>query len=277
MTASSRRFWSAMNLGGLTFREAAARTWTRINEHAILTRAAAITFLRDRGAGAVHGALDRAHGPLASLDRATQSRTRRRPTFSMPFGELLPGDAAAFISHELARLRTQPPTGLISFGLAAVMWLSSSVFVEIIDAMNFILGVRESRSFWKRRAIAIVMTLSQAAILVAAVLTIMAWPQIVNFLHLSLAGAILATAIHQLTVFVAVLFSFALALYVAPDAEQHWEWITPGSLCGTAVLLAVSLLFRIYAQHWANYSATYGSLAGIVVLMSWLWLLASYC
>ena len=75
-----------------------------------------------------------------------------------------------------------------------------------------------------------------------------------------------------MTVIVAVLFSFALALYVAPDAEQNWEWITPGSLCGTAVLLAVSLLFRIYAQHWANYSATYGSLAGIVLLMSWLWL-----
>ena len=80
---------------------------------------------------------------------------------------------------------TQPPSGLISFGLAAVLWLSSSVFVEIIDAMNFILGVKETRSFWKRRAIAIVMTFSQAAILIAAVVTIVAWPQIVDFLHLS--------------------------------------------------------------------------------------------
>ena len=116
------------------------------------------------------------------------------------------------------------------------------------------------------------MTLSQAAILVAAVLTVIAWPQIVHFLHLSLAGTILATAIHQVTVFVAVLFSFALALYIAPDARQHWEWITPGSLCGTAVLMAVSLVFRVYTQRWADYSATYGSLAGIVMLMSWLWL-----
>ena len=193
MTASSRRFWSAMNLGGLSLRQAAVRTWTRLNEHAILTRAAAISFLRDRGPCAVHGALDRAHGPLASLDPATH-RGRAGVRLLDAFGELLPGDAAEFISHELARLRTQPRTGLISFGLVAVMWLSSSVFVEIIDAMNYILGVRESRSFWKRRAIAMVMTLSQAAILVAAVLTIMAWPQIVNFLHLSLAGVILATA-----------------------------------------------------------------------------------
>ena len=63
-----------------------------------------------------------------------------------------------------------------------------------------------------------------------------------------------------------------MALYFAPDADQCWEWITPGSLAGTVVLLLVSLLFRIYVQHWGNYSATYGSLGGIVVLMSWIWL-----
>jgi membrane protein len=138
--------------------------------------------------------------------------------------------------------------------------------------MNFILGVRETRSFWKRRAIAIVMTLSQAAILIAAVMTVVAWPQIVDFLELSRPGAILATALHQVTVFFTVLLSFALVLYVAPNADQHWEWITPGSLWGTAVLLAFSLLFRVYTQYLGNYSATYGSLAGIIVLMSWLWL-----
>ena len=81
--------------------------------------------------------------------------------------------------------------------------------------MNFILGVKESRAFWKRRGMAIVMTLSQAAILVAAVLTVMAWPQIVDVLNLSQSDAILATVIHHFTVFFTVLLSFALALYVA--------------------------------------------------------------
>ena len=74
-----------------------------------------------------------------------------------------------------------------------------------------------------------------------------------------------------ITVFFAVLLSFALVLYVAPNANQHWEWISPGSLLGTVVLLALSLLFRIYTQYLSNYSATYGSLAGIILLMTWLW------
>jgi membrane protein len=155
--------------------------------------------------------------------------------------------------------------------LTAVLWLASSVFVEIIDAMNFILGVKETRSFWKRRGMAIVMTLSQAAILIMAVLSVVAWPQIVSFLGLSRSATILATVIHQIIIFFAVLLSFALVLYVAPNADQHWEWITPGSLLGTVVLMALSLLFRIYTQYLSNYGATYGSLAGIILLMTWLW------
>ncbi|MHB1557820.1 MAG: YihY/virulence factor BrkB family protein, partial [Isosphaeraceae bacterium] len=69
-----------------------------------------------------------------------------------------------------------------------------------------------------------------------------------------------------------ILVSFALALYFAPDSDQCWEWITPGSLIGSVVLLIVSVGFRVYVQHWGNYSATYGSLGGIILLMSWMWL-----
>jgi membrane protein len=192
--------------------------------------------------------------------------------FSEPFRDLLPADAASLVARELERLRAEPHSGMLSFGLAAVLWLSSSVFVEIIDALNFILGVDETRSFWKRRVMAIVMTLSQAAILIAALVTVVAWPQIVDFLDLSRSAAILAMIIHQITVVLAVLFSFALVLYCAPNALQTWEWITPGSLLGTVVLLAFSLVFRVYTQYLGNYSATYGSLAGIILLMTWLWL-----
>jgi len=77
---------------------------------------------------------------------------------------------------------------------------------------------------------------------------------------------------HGLTVFVIFLISFSCALYFGPNADQRWEWITPGSLLGTMLLLGVSYLFRFYVQTWGDYSATYGSLAGVVVLLSWLWL-----
>ena len=134
--------------------------------------------------------------------------------------------------------------------------------------MNRIMGVQETRPFWKVRLTAMLMTLSQAAILIVAFVTTLAWPQIIRWLGLSQTAAVLATMAQGITVFVIILLSFSLTLYFGPDADQRWEWITPGSLIGTLILLCVSLLFRVYVQNWANYSATYGSLAGVVILIS---------
>jgi membrane protein len=187
---------------------------------------------------------------------------------------MLPADAVSIVAREIRRLQEGPPPGLISFGLLATLWLCSSVFVAAMDAMNRILEVRESRSWWKQRFVGMLMALSQAAILIVVFATILAWPQILHYLGLDRTTAMLATIIHGFAVFLVILLSFAMAMYFAPDAEQRWEWITPGSLAGSCVLLLVSLLFRVYVQHWGNYSATYGSLGGIVVLMSWIWLCA---
>lgn len=71
-----------------------------------------------------------------------------------------------------------------------------------------------------------------------------------------------------------VLLSFALAFYVAPDADQRWEWISPGSLAGSLMFLGATLLFRVYVHHFANYDKTYGPLGGVMVLLFWFWISA---
>src|SRR5271165_727609 len=251
MTSSRRRLLSAMHLGGLTFREVCLRTWTKINEHEILTRIARVL-------------------PWVKQNAADQSTAAANAIALLQ--NLLPADAASLLGRELATLQEKPPTGIISFGLVALLWLSASLFVAVMDAMNRIMGVQETRPFWKVRLTAMLMTLSQAAILIVAFVTTLVWPQIIRWLGLGQTAAVLATMVQGITVFVIILLSFSLALYFGPDSDQRWEWITPGSLIGTLILLCVSLLFRVYVQNWANYSATYGSLAGVVILMSWLWI-----
>jgi membrane protein len=176
------------------------------------------------------------------------------------------------IERELDRLRAEPRVGLLSFGLAVLLWLSSSVFVEIIDAMHAIRGVRDARPFWMRRLIAIVMTLGTAAILISAMLTVVLWPQIVGWLGMGRVAAFVATFVHFIVVAVSVYVTFALAIQVGSNPGRPRHWFTAGSTVGTAVMLGASLLLRAYAQNWADYGATYGSLAGIMLLMSWLWL-----
>jgi membrane protein len=67
-----------------------------------------------------------------------------------------------------------------------------------------------------------------------------------------------------------VLLGFALVYFFAPDVkEQKWHWITPGAISGVALWLAVSFVLKIYLHFFDRYSATYGSLGAVIVLLLW--------
>ena len=81
-------------------------------------------------------------------------------------------------------------------------------------------------------------------------------------------------AFQFVALYIMVLASFALTFYVAPDADQKWEWITPGSLAGAGIFLVSTVGFRVYVQNFANYNKTYGLLGGVMVLLFWFWISA---
>ena len=267
MDATTRRFRSAMDLGGLTLREALRRTWIKLNEHELLTRAAAITFYAVASLVPFLG--------LCVLLAARLLPWIARGQDVDATGLLnafLPSEAAKLLGGQLESMHSQPGAGVASFGTLALLWLNSSLFMSVMDAANRIMGVQETRPYWKQRLIGVLMALLEATLLILVLASTLLWPQILGFLRLDVVSAFLLTVVHGLTIFSLVLVSFATTMYFAPDAEQRLEWITPGSLLGSLLLIAVSYLFRYYVQRWGNYSATYGSLAGVVVLMSWIWI-----
>jgi membrane protein len=271
------RLREALRLGGLSVRELALRTWTKIYENEIMTRAAAVSFyamlalvpflalvliiivdllpdLREVS-GARVGIFNMTPD---DLDRLLQG--------------LLPAEAKGVVEQQIKEFQDRPKAGVISLSLAVTLWLASSLFVAIIDAMNRIYGVCETRPFWKLRLTAIAMTIIQAIILVGSLLAIVAWSEIVARIGMSRPAAALAIAVQWLVVMLMMLFSFALNFYVGPDADQRWEWITPGSLAGTLAFLLASYGFRLYVLNFANYNKTYGSLGGVMVLLFWFWI-----
>ena len=71
--------------------------------------------------------------------------------------------------------------------------------------------------------------------------------------------------------FAAMFLSFSLVYYFAPDIEERkWYWVTPGSVAGVVLWLLASLGFRLYLHFFNSYTATYGSLGAVVILMVWL-------
>jgi len=271
------RLREALSLGGLSVRELLIRTWHKINDHEIFTRAAAVAFyamlaivpflaliltLAAHLLPDVTGQSGKAVG-IGNLTVAQLDTTLRT---------MFPKEAYAVVKDEIASIQKSNQAGLISVSLLVTIWLASSLFVAVIDAMNRMYGVTETRPFWKLRLTAIVMTLIQAVILLGSLVSIVAWPQITTRLGLSTPAAALATTVQWVIVVFMVLTSFALTFYVGPDADQRWEWITPGSLVGTLLFLVVTFGFRTYVQHFADYNKTYGSLGGVMVLLFWFWL-----
>jgi membrane protein len=187
----------------------------------------------------------------------------------------LPSEAYQLAEDQIARLqkelRHRPPFGLLALSVAITLFLASSHFTAVIDAMNRIYGVLETRSLVKIRLVAVAMTIVQAAILICSLIAIVAGPEILAWLRVRSDVQLIAALIQWPIIVVMLLLSFALTFYVGPDAEQKWEWITPGSVVGTVGLLIFTLLFRVYVQHFADYDKTYGSLGGVMVLMFWFW------
>ncbi len=271
------RLRAALCLGGLSVQELSIRTWRAIDTHEIQTRAAAVSFYAMLALVPFLGLV---------LTLAVQLLPDLTGTANQPNGigdltveqfratlqRALPREASLEIEQQISRIQSGPPIGLISIGLAITVWMSSSLFVAVIDAINRIFGVTERRSFIKLRLIAIAMTIIQAAILIGSLLAIVGWNWILNWLKLGDSAAILATATLYLTVFLMVLMTFALTFFVAPDAQQKWEWITPGSIAGSILFLIATYGFRIYVQNFANYDRSYGTLGGVMILLFWFWI-----
>ena len=172
---------------------------------------------------------------------------------------------------------SQSDGGLLTFGLLIAIWSSSAAMVGITDALNRAYDIEEGRPWWKVRLTAIALTVGVAVFVVVALVLVMIGPTLAEQVAAQIGlGPTFAMAwkIFQWPIaFALVTFAIGLIYYFAPDAEQDWEWVTPGAVLATVLWLITSLVFKIYVASFADYS-TYGSLGGAMVLMLWFYLTA---
>jgi membrane protein len=265
MSLTTIRLREAWDWGGLSVKELAVRTYEAMDRHDTLNQAAVVAY---------YAMLSLV--PLLSLTLAIAfgARAGVADEVLQLSSELLPPGAHAIVRDQVQKLQHEAPVGLISLSVLLLLWSASSLFVAVMDTTNASYGVRDERPWWKRRLMAVGLTVTEAVLLVGASLSIMLWPEVTGWLHLGGAARAVATAVQWLIVVAALLAAFATAYYFGPHVNQEWEWITPGSALGVLALILASLGFRLYLQFGSSYSATYGALAGVVVLLLWLYLAA---
>ncbi|MDP9439644.1 MAG: YihY/virulence factor BrkB family protein [Actinomycetota bacterium] len=161
-------------------------------------------------------------------------------------------------------------TLLASVSILLALWGVSGAFRSVMQAMNVMYEVEEDRPFWKKYGISIFISLAVIVLMLTA-LGLVVFGQSVGG---GLAAAVGLGPVYQTvwsivqwpTVACVVLFAFALIYYFAPDVEQKWRWISPGSVLAFTFWLLFSLLFSLYLGTFGSYDKTYGALAGVIIL-----------
>jgi membrane protein len=194
-------------------------------------------------------------------------------------GTVAPEEATALLEDSLTRM-TQNSSGswaMVIVGFLIALWTTTGAMTAFMRALNRAYDRDETRSFVRQRIVAIVM--------VAIMLTAFALVFGLLVMGPALSGWIgdavgLEAALKWIwwvaqwpVLIVGLLLAFATVLYLGPNVEHpKWHFITPGSVFAVVVWLLVSGLFAVYTATFASYNKAWGSLAAVIIMLTWLWL-----
>jgi len=190
-----------------------------------------------------------------------------------------PESAAETFSGPIESVASDRGAAGIAFvgGLAVALWSASNYVGAFIRASNVIYETPEGRPFWKLRplqiAVTLVLVLFGVMLAVGLVLTGPVVDAIADPIGLS-STAISLWNVAKWPVMAAIFILMISVLYYAsPNAKlRGFRWVTPGSLVAIVVWVLASAAFALYVANFGSYDKTYGTLAGLVVLLVWLWI-----
>ena len=189
---------------------------------------------------------------------------------------VLPADALSLLERYLDNVVQGTGGDILSLGLLGALWASSSGVTAIMDALNVVYGAKETRPYWKVRLIASLLTIGLAGFIILSITLILYGARIgewiANIVGLGWLFLLSWNILQWPVAILLMLFALAVIYYTCPNIEHDWRWVTPGSVCAVSLWLALSLGFKAYVEHFGNYNAAYGSIAGVIVLMLWLYL-----
>jgi membrane protein len=275
MTTSSRSdrqsAKSIWNFGGLTFWELVQSVVLDAQKNELFERASGLAFDFLLALFPLFFILIAAFGLIAS-----QHSLQLRISLLAYFADLLPALAFQLLNTTTGELAANASGEKLTIGIVVALWLVSGGVASIISSLNVAFGVRESRSWFKVRAIALVLTLVISILILSALGIVLVSGSFVDWLgqELRLASTmiVLSKALQWPTALLFVIFSYALIYTFGPNLPRiRWHWITPGSVFSAISWMVASAGFRIYLRFVNNYSVIFGSLGALVILMIWLY------
>jgi membrane protein len=188
----------------------------------------------------------------------------------------LPSDATQLIEDQLTAIVTNSGSALtvgLVVSILAALWSASGGVGNLVTAINIAYDEPETRGFLKLRALSLMLTLGAIVFVLVTFGLVAVVPNLIDALPLGIVGTVLAEVARWLLLLAVFAGSLAVLYRLAPDRDApQLRWVSLGSVVVTIVWAMVSVAFSVYVDNFGSYDKTYGAIAGVIVLMLWLYL-----
>jgi membrane protein len=268
--STGKQLESIWKLGGLTFWQLTRRTVDGIAEDDLFGRASELAYNCLLALFPLLLFMLTLFGLFASRSNELQS------SLLSYFADFLPPSAFQLLNAIIVEMAANATSGKLTFGIVLTLWFASGGMSSMISTLDAIYHVRESRAWFRGRLVALGLTIAISILLLASLFILLVGGHFTDWIALKLhLTFIIVTALKVLQWVAVGLFltlSFSLIYYCGPSLDRRqWHWITPGSILGEFLWLAASAGLRVYLHFFNTYTATYGSLGAMMILLVWLY------
>jgi membrane protein len=189
---------------------------------------------------------------------------------------ILPAQTQELLSQQLHSL-VEASSGALGLGavvgLVLALWSASRGMSGLITAINIAYEERERRGFFKLNMIALGLTLGLLIGGIVAIALVAVLPAAVQLLAVGTATKWLLMIVQWPLLIILVILGLAVLYRYAPDRDKpQWRWVSSGAMAATVLWIVASIGFTVYVANFNSYDKTYGSLGGVVILLTWLYL-----
>jgi membrane protein len=189
---------------------------------------------------------------------------------------VVPPDAMHLVRDIVVPLVARQHGSILTISILFTIWSASMAMSTLASVLNHAYDLPETRSYPRRKSMAIVLTLGLSGFIILAAVLLFSGPLLAQAVAAMVGLGALFKAIWLVVqwpvIFILISFAMALIYHFAPSTKPPWHWITPGSVVATILWIAFSLGFAYYVRNFGSYNKVYGSIGAVIILMFWLYL-----